>query len=407
MSLPPERISVKRRRQEEPVEALYLEQATAPDKKRRVTDFYFKRLQNDAIAPVSQRATTPPQAMWSQPPAPGVPPIRLTSPGDVKRGAATSGGSLRAKNNASEKEKSESPDTASPRSGSKSAPTIPAASQALQQARRFHLTRHLSSVLGPSASGGIRKSKNLIRPPLATFVERHTPIFNHEQNPMYRNKPVDKVLDIQQGGELGDVKSDGLGEPTLEALKASKRNLTSTFVQTSSKAARNGTSIKDHPSTWDLESDQLADELAAFAMELDPDLQQQAEKGLPAVPRPEPRDTVMASHDREDDYVYETYVRVEYDAQGHGPATGTGLHPNYGILVIDEEDEDLWQQYIDSDDDTDWDEEDSNAEDNPANDYPEEEVSSDDEYGYNPYKYRTYGSDQEDFDDDHTFDDGR
>ncbi|KIW24352.1 uncharacterized protein PV07_10071 [Cladophialophora immunda] len=398
MSLPPERISVKRRRQEEPVEALYLEHGTGPDKKRRVTDFYFQRLQNDVIAPVSQRATS--QAIWSEPPAPGVPPIRLTSPDDAKRDLEEPGTE---KDDAAPKEKSKAPDNASADSASKSAPTTPAASQALQQARRFHLTRHLSSVLSPSTSGGIRKPKNFIRPPLATFVERHAPVFSHEQNPLYRDQPIDKMLDVRQDNGVGGSKSDEVPEPNLEALQASRRSQTSTFVQTASGAARNGTSIRDHPSTWNLESDQLADELAALAMELDPDMQQPTEAVLPTPPPSKPQDIVMTSHDREDDYVYETYVRVQYVAQVHGPDTATGLHSNYGILVIDEEDEDLWQKYIDSDDDTDWDEEDSNAEDNPANDYPEEEVSSDDEYGYNPYKYRTYGSDQEDFDNDHTF----
>ncbi|KIX95765.1 uncharacterized protein Z520_08473 [Fonsecaea multimorphosa CBS 102226] len=402
MSLPPERISVKRRRQEEPVETLYLEHGNGPDKKRRVTDFYFQRLQNNMIVPLSQRATSP-QAVWSEPPAPGVPPIRLTSPTVVKREPGVSQTSLTAKADTAHEDKSKAPDNASEESGSRSAPTTPTTRQALQQARRFHLTRHLSSVLSPSASGGIRKPKNFIRPPLATFIERHGPVFSHEQNPLYRDKPIDKVLDIQQDNGGGTTESGGVTEPTLEALKASRRSLTSTFVQTGSKTIRNGTSIRDHPSTWDFESDQLADELAALAMELDPDVQESTEAVLPTVSPSKPQDVVMDSHDREDDYVYETYVRVEYDAQLHGPGDAAGLHSNYGILVIDEADVDLWQKYIDSDDDTDWDEEDSNAEDNPANDYPEEEVSSDDEYGYNPYKYRTYGSDQEDFDNDHTF----
>ncbi|KAH0843842.1 hypothetical protein FOPE_08841 [Fonsecaea pedrosoi] len=403
MSLPPERISVKRRRQEEPVEALYLEHGNGPDKKRRVTEFYFKRVQPNVIAPISQRVTSP-QAVWSEPPAPGIPPIRLSSPSDLKKDPKESRESPAEEDVATQEDCGKASENNAEDPGSSSAPpNTPAPSQALQQTRRFHLTRHLSSVLSPSVSGGIRKPKNFIRPPLATFVERHAPIFSHEQNPLYRQKPVDKVLEIQRDDGVGVSESDRVTEPTLEALKTSRRSTTSTFVQAGSRTARNGTSIRDHPSTWDLESDQLADELAALAMELDPDVQQVAEVVLPSPPPLKPQDIMMTSRDREEEYVYETYVRVEYDAQVHGPDTTTSLNSNYGILVIDEEDEDLWQKYIDSDDDTDWDEEDSNAEDNPANDYPEEEVSSDDEYGYNPYKYRTYGSDQEDFGDDHTF----
>ncbi|OAP59056.1 hypothetical protein AYL99_06354 [Fonsecaea erecta] len=403
MSLPPERISVKRRRQEEPVEALYLEQGTGLEKKRRVTDFYFQRLQNDVIAPVSQRATSSQTAVWSEPPAPGVPPIRLTSLSDIKKDVERSQVSVAAKADVVREEKSKALDNASADGGDRPASNTSTGNETLHQARRFHLTRHLSSVLGPNASGGIRKPKNFIRPPLATFVERHVPIFSHEENPLYRDKPIDKMLDIQVDAGVGSSKPDKTTEPTLEALNASKRTVTSTFVQTGSKAARNGTSIRDHPSTWDLDSDQLADELAALAMEFDPDVQETTEAMLPTVPPSKTQDDMMTSHDGEDDYIYETYVRVEYDAQVHGPGTAAALHSNYGILVIDEEDEDLWQKYIDSDDDSDWDEEDSNAEDNPANDYPEEEVSSDDEYGYNPYKYRTYGSDHEDFENIHTF----
>ena len=56
-----------------------LEHGNAPETKRRVTEFYFQRLQNVAIAPISLQDSVSSQAVWSKPPAPGVPPIRLTS----------------------------------------------------------------------------------------------------------------------------------------------------------------------------------------------------------------------------------------------------------------------------------------------------------------------------------------
>jgi len=90
----------------------------------------------------------------------------------------------------------------------------------------------------------------------------------------------------------------------------------------------------------------------------------------------------------------------------------------YGILVIAEEDQELWEAYAE-DEDAEWDEEDADsngkssylrrrtklmmlAEDNPTNDYPEEEVESDDEHDYNPYRYRRGASDDEEFDIDET-----
>ncbi|KIW73352.1 hypothetical protein PV04_01481 [Phialophora macrospora] len=400
MSLPPERISVKRRRQEEPVETLYLEHVNRTEKKRRVTDYYFQRVRNDTIAPISQRDTAASQAVWSKPPAPGVPPIRLTSLEDLKDNSSTSTATVKAEVDTTDGEKHKISGTPSAHAISKSAPTTPATSQPAHQARRFHLARHISSILSPNTAGGIRKSKNFIRPPLATFIERHGAAFDHEHNPLYRGEPVDRMLEVPSDGTARDTMAEESKEPTLDTLNASTRSPTNTFVQARPKTIRSGTSIRDHPSTWDLESDQLADELAALALEFDPELQDKIKaapnEDSPTPPSPGLRDVPMTTRDREDPYIYETYIRVPYDGD---PGTTTNLQSNYGILVIDEEDEDLWQKYVDSEDETDWDEEDSNAEDNPANDYPEDEVSSDDEFGYNAYKYRTYGSDNEDFDD--------
>jgi len=83
-----------------------------------------------------------------------------------------------------------------------------------------------------------------------------------------------------------------------------------------------------------------------------------------------------------------------------------------GIVVITSDDEEIWDQYLeeDHDSDVDWDGDDvdSNAEDNPANEYPDEELSSADEYDDNPTvyrRYRTAASDDEEFDF-NDFDDG-
>jgi hypothetical protein len=338
-----------------------LERENAPEKKRRVTDFYFQRMRLDAIAPTSQQDPAPSHAVWSKPLAPGVPPIRLTSLERPKNDLRTKNdlrlpeaAALGATEDATGKEKHGIPGTPITPAGSKSAPTTPA-----QQARRFHLARHISSVLSPNAAGGIRKSKNAIRPPLATFVEKHGSALDHAQNPLYRGKPVDKILEVPDDGLPGGVESLRDKEPILDTLDASKRHLTSTFVQARPQKIRNGTSIRDDPSTWDLESDQLADELAALAMEFDPDLQQKVDAERPKTPPPAPPDVVMTTPDREEDYIYETYVRLPYDAHTL-PTTDT--QSNYGILVIGEDDEDLWHKYVESEDDTDWDEEDSNGE---------------------------------------------
>lgn len=341
---------------------LDLEHGNGPDKKRRVTDFYFQRLQNDVIAPVSHRNSSLTHAVWSKPPAPGVPPIRLTSLEGSKNGLQKPNpwATLEAKSAVEEEKKL--PETVGAAVNSKSAPTTPAASRAVHQARRFYLTRHISSVLGPNPAGGIRKFKNSIRPPLATFVERQTATINQGQNSLHRDRPIDKLLDVPKDAASEGADQGGEKEPTVDTLQASKRIPTSTFIQPRPKTVRNGTSIRDDPSTWDLESDQLADELAAFALELDPEAAQRIEAEHPPPPPPPPpvaQDTLMENHPRDDDYIIETYIRVPYyDAS----AAVTALQSDFGILVIDEEDEDLWQKYVDSDDESDWDEEDSNGE---------------------------------------------
>ncbi|KAI1610556.1 hypothetical protein EDD36DRAFT_467616 [Exophiala viscosa] len=397
MSSVPERISIKRKRNDLPPETLYLEHGSAVVKKRRVTDFYFQRVRDRTIAPISLREKTEPPPKASPRVIPGVPTVRWTSPGDEKRDYEKLKASLKAQANTDTAGTNarHSQDAAT---GSQSAPATPISTESLQAARRFHLARNLSSVLSPNSSGGIRKQKSGIRPPLATFVEKHGATFSHENNPLYRGEPVDKILDTSKVGNLKNGVSEGVQDPDLETLRTSHRNATNTFLQATAKGAKKGTSIMDHPSTWDQESDQLADELAALAMELDPEVEHKVEEQGPPTPLKNTTDTVMTSSDREDEYIYETYIRVPYDDKTQHTLD---LSPNnIGVLVITEEDEDLWLKYVDSDDDSDWDDEDSNAEDNPANDYPEDEVSSDDEYGYNAYKYRHQASDDEAFDED-------
>ncbi|KIV80468.1 hypothetical protein PV11_07966 [Exophiala sideris] len=397
MSSVPERISIKRKRNDLPPETLYLEHGTTVAKKRRVTDFYFQRVRDRTIAPISLREKTDPTPQAPQRTIPGVPTVRWTSPGDEKRDYEKLKARLKAQADA-DTAVSNAGDAQDAAKESQSAPATPISKESLQGARRFHLARNLSSVLSPNSSGGIRKQKSGLRPPLATFIEKHGAAFSHESNPLYRGEPVDKILDTSKVGSLKDGVSEGAQEPSLETLRTSQRNATNTFLQATSKGTKKGTSIIDHPSTWDQESDQLADELAALAMELDPELEQNVQQQDPPTPFKNTTDTVMNSSDRDDEYIYETYVRVRYD---DSKQPTLDLSPdNIGVLVITEEDEDLWQKYVDSDDESDWDEEDSNAEDNPANDYPEDEVSSDDEYGYNPYKYRHQGSDDEEFDED-------
>ncbi|KIV89166.1 hypothetical protein PV10_08757 [Exophiala mesophila] len=401
--LAPDRISIKRRREEEPVDTLYLEHATAPDQKKRITEFYFKRVRDYVIAPVSQQpqpSHAPPVASSSS----GIPTVRWTSPGDDVRDMA--------RLKASMKERAALPENgdggkrpvagSSAPSGSMTSAKVvspPPAEQAAQH-RRFHLARHLFSTSSALHSAAPRTQNSSIRPPIATFIERQIPNSVSGTN----GTAVDRVVHVPQ--EDPQVSSPLESQPPdLNTLQVSKRSALNTFVTARKPSERTGTSIRDNPNTWDHDSDQLANELAALAMELDPEMAA-LQPPMPAI-KSESETTNSRDHNRmdldgDDDYVFETYIRVLQTEDGIAMDLPDLAEANFGVLVIDQEDEELWNKYVDSDQEDDWDEEDSNAEDNPSNDYPEDEVSSDDEYGYNPYhKYRDHASD-DDYDDNAT-----
>ena len=135
---------------------------------------------------------------------------------------------------------------------------------------------------------------------------------------------------------------------------------------------------------------------------------------------PKSDDILMTDDGDEAEYTYDTYMRhdTSEDTQSHTGAqrglAGAAMSVqgqnsatnSYGILVIPDEQEELFLEVYGedatSDDEEDWDSEqdDENAENYYAADYPEDEVESDDEYGMGAYqKYRRHGggSDDEEF----------
>ncbi|KAK4546675.1 hypothetical protein LTR36_001893 [Oleoguttula mirabilis] len=112
------------------------------------------------------------------------------------------------------------------------------------------------------------------------------------------------------------------------------------------------------------------------------------------------RDQEMTD-DQDGDYVYETYVLAPSGGARAADADPTG---DVGYLIITEDDQSIWEAYIEdepSDKDWDTDDEDENAEDYYGADYPEDELASDDEFDRNAYGYRrNAGSDNEEYDED-------
>ena len=234
--------------------------------------------------------------------------------------------------------------------------------------RRFHLTRSSLSIMSSRQASGVQKQKhyNRSKKEIATFVERTASIAETKLKQKSHKPETDDAIELD--------------------------------VSLQSQNRKTGTSMEDHPSTWDRDSDQLADELAAFALELDSDTAHTASSK--SIDKPATRDDVkIVDHDVDMDegMIEETYFRVPIEQMERDRE---GTMKNIGVLVIEEQDEELWENFIDDGEDSEWDEEDadSNAEDNPANDYPDEEVSSEDEYGYGSYKNRNRASDDEEYD---------
>ncbi|KAK3627700.1 hypothetical protein LTR56_019045 [Elasticomyces elasticus] len=127
-------------------------------------------------------------------------------------------------------------------------------------------------------------------------------------------------------------------------------------------------------------------------------------RGVDPVAASEPRIKDDEDADMDDaDYVYDTYVLAPAGNVAAEPASND-FSDDVGYLIITDEDQSIWETYIEddpSDRDCDTDEEDENAEDYYGADYPEDEMASDDEGGRNAYDYRKHGgSEDEEWDED-------
>lgn len=372
MASAPERISIKRRRGDDPVDHLLYQ-----SKKQRTSNHIFVRLapSRESLLKSLQHRAYDSTAPASGPPINGIPVIKTTQPGDEVKDFhdyRTTHGLLRNTGSSSDK------------------PQKPHSIQEVTNPRKFHLTRDLSVTLRPQQSTSLRKPKTNIRPHLPTFIERLQANSN-DPSLSYAQPPIDRIIEPQREGN--EVVPD---QHVLKDGDNVVKHNVPTFGKPPTPTTKTGRSIHDDPATWDIESDELADELAALALEMDPDAQPNDGRST-HIAKEIPLDRMRI--DEPEEYIYETYVRLEQDAM-EGVVMNSDSN-SFGYLVIDDEEEDLWEQYLrDDDDDDDWDDEDedSNAEDNPRNEYPDEDLSSDDERGMNVYKYRQYRSDDEQFD---------
>ena len=231
-------------------------------------------------------------------------------------------------------------------------------------ARRFHLSRTNFTPVSSKYSGGIRRHKHHNRSHLATFVETHIDRLGSDEIHIFnKTSAVDRLIDdasfspqVLSGQYDPPLEQGAKGSPATADYSPQEIR---SFVKGPAKLAKTGNSINDHPSTWDQDSDQLANELAAFAMEIEKrdhvregDTQQ---VGMQGNRSPETLDNEV---ELDDMYVYETYLRVPRNQLSLGYDEKID---SIGTLVIEEQDEELWQTFAEDDEDSEWDEEDGDS----------------------------------------------
>ncbi|KAJ6088592.1 hypothetical protein N7486_009853 [Penicillium sp. IBT 16267x] len=512
MALPPEQINIKRRREEEPVETLYIQSDLHPGK-RRFTDYVFHRVTlNSSGRPVESGASMPPhpaaQRLLRSPPSVsslqipphrtartnssnGIPTVRATSPGaeirEIHRVAA-------ARKEAEEKRKRAIQGPPTPQSvspvplgsvlASERGPigqesvsvsvvsvSVPPSPRHAQSVRRFQISRPSASTPGsrPGSRAGIQKRRaDGASPGIAVLVEQL------QRKPHSRQASI--IADLVDQARSESQESIKIKTPEEEVAPPAKPRKRPVVNQAEKKWREQRqaaiAAAKDHlsetleksarakQSTWDEESERLAKEFEQVALDIERDMDVEPRnyndnfappspqpraptkppQPLKYQPRPPRQPRVMPSHsspaidkmktdvvppvsDDDDDYVYDVYIRrpleesdrlanplAELESEQQLKALAA---PNsgVGVIVITEEDEQYWENFIE-DDEEEWDSEDadSNAENNPANEYPEEELSSSDEEDDPTAIYRKYrnraASDDEEFDIDHSGSEG-
>lgn len=224
-------------------------------------------------------------------------------------------------------------------------------------ARRFHLSREQNIPASSIQRGGIRKPTYRNKSHIATFVERALASTDtHSQIPI-KAPPIDRILEVKSLEISSTATADASHSAPAQKEVVTKHTLDQLFVKPSVNGAKQGRTINTHPDTWDFDSDLLAGELAALAFELD-----STGNNEPVRVHSKPnKGAVNAEIAMQDEYVYETYIRLPHNADFQAEMEQNNLVANIGVLVIAEEDEELWEEFAESDDDDGWDEEDADS----------------------------------------------
>ncbi|KAL3467434.1 hypothetical protein BJX64DRAFT_248658 [Aspergillus heterothallicus] len=395
MSLPPEHINIKRRREEEPVDTLYI-QSELHQTKRRFTDFVFQRVTVSASSvsrsgspifsstPAAQRAIKSPRSVSSLHVRKstnvaigggGVPTVRATSPGaelrEEKRLAAV-------RKQAEERLKNainSSPSPATPENKKATAPTAgseaassggaPASPGVAPSIRRFQISRS-STPSGAlrTTGGGVQKRREGA---VAVLVEKLRREPHSRRASMVADAAAGILQDTTQ--EPARPRKRPVVNQAEKKWREERQGAISAAKEHISQVLEKG--ARAHQSNWEDESDRLARQFEQIALELDgeveaappvttqhpqptvtrsampkPPLKYQPRtpnkhRAAPPVPGPAQETPIKPvklpteeALDSDEDYVYDMYIRRPL------PARGTLTDP-----LVDLEDQEAWLRY--------------------------------------------------------------
>ncbi|KAL9617452.1 MAG: hypothetical protein Q9160_007764 [Pyrenula sp. 1 TL-2023] len=386
MFVVPQRINIKRRRQEEPVEFLYFEDGNHRNK-RRFTDFYFQRegsRGSDATATARNAHASqqsPQRASSSN--GPRIPIVRATSSGEELR-ARTRENSVIANPNGQTRKSQGTVDAhkcsvTDYKDASNVELTQPRSEKPINP-RRFELAQ-----ISPKASDYSQVSKAR-----STFNSDGRLTIFIESPATEKPKRTNDTSIVSSKKEDVDISVPSIRRRPGPSFSRNvhQSSLTSPSHRNQATRSKNlaATTLEDHRREASPEQNNEPDELVQQLENIALECMGEDEHGQMRHDACSPGalgNGSIVQHDAnvDDDYVFETYLRKpvhdEVCLLGEDGARDTR---HVGYLVIHEDEEGLWDIYVEDEEGGDWDEEDydSNAEDNPANDYPEE-VDSDEQ----------------------------
>ncbi|KAF4984025.1 hypothetical protein FZEAL_683 [Fusarium zealandicum] len=388
MSIPPQLIRVKRKRDDEsPVTFLQFDEGAK--RHRTGNNWVYQRRQAGPQSPTEE----PTRSLRDAKPV-----IHVSGPRD----------------DASQTAESEAP---AARATSVQNTTAPDASR-LAQPRRFHISRKMMMTTPPESQPegvGLRKKKGRYGP--AVFVERsHTKATKRASRAL---KTVHASVSVPVADEPATMAVETPPEDRRLKKPGVRSRQRSPQPDANQQAPLPVSAGKPHAEDMSKIAADMNDwvmkEIGANLQEMEQEKQKsERARFKPKAPtkrfqerHPEVAASVSGSKDvdvamsdvsdmeDDDDWVIEEYVRVPAHAMA------INVSPtDVGVLVFDGEgDTNLFFGPDEDEDEFDDGDEDENAENYYTADYPEDEVESDDEYGRQPYGYRNgNASDDEEFD---------